>query len=124
ERVAELGAGGDAELREQAVQVRSDRAVREVQALADLAVREPLCRQLADLQLLRGQLRPRTRVAASRRLAGRAQLTERALCEAEQAKSLARLCGLEPRSARFGHSVMPPEPGAVRELGARHEVRP
>jgi hypothetical protein len=58
ERFAQLRAPGHAELREQPVQVRADRAVGEEEALADLAVRETFRRQLRDLELLRGQLRP------------------------------------------------------------------
>ena len=50
---AQLAARGDPELREDPVQVRADRAVREVQRLADVAVRQALRRQLRDLQLLR-----------------------------------------------------------------------
>src|SRR5690242_20459668 len=56
QRGAQLSPGCDPKLREHAVQVRADRAVREVKALADVAIREPLRRELRDLQLLRGQL--------------------------------------------------------------------
>ena len=63
-------------------------------------------------------------VTASRRLAGCAQLTTRTLGEPEQAEGLERLRRLAERRPRFGHAVLPPEPGAVRELGARREVRP
>src|ERR1700752_480554 len=58
ERTTQLGAGGHTELGKQSVQVRADRAVGEVQALADLAVRETLCRKLRDPQLLPRQLSP------------------------------------------------------------------
>src|SRR5439155_16195201 len=56
ERRGEIGPRGDPELRKHAVEVRADRAMREVQPLADLSVRQPLCGELRDLQLLRGQL--------------------------------------------------------------------
>src|SRR3954453_10316054 len=56
ERRVQLSARGDAELGEDAVQVGADRAVREKQALADLAVREAVRGKLGDLQLLRRQL--------------------------------------------------------------------
>src|SRR4051812_3942121 len=55
ERGAHLAARADVELREDAVQVGCDRAVREVEALADLAVGQPVSGELGDLQLLRGE---------------------------------------------------------------------
>ena len=56
EHSAQLAPGGDPELREHPVQVRADRAMREVQPLADFAVRQALRGELSDLQLLRGGL--------------------------------------------------------------------
>ena len=50
---AQLAARRDAELRKDAVEVRADRAVREIQRLADLAVRQALRGHPRDLQLLR-----------------------------------------------------------------------
>src|SRR5216683_3162955 len=88
EPVAQLCARSDVELREQPVQVRADCAVGEVEALADLAVRATLCRQLRDLELLRCQLGPRFGHASARRLAGRAQLAARTLGVAKEAKRL------------------------------------
>src|SRR5580658_9703148 len=63
----ELGAGGDIELGEDAVQVRADGAVGEVELLADLPVSQPVGGHLGDLQFLRGELitcpgHPRTAV--------------------------------------------------------------
>src|SRR5215207_6259936 len=56
QRRAQLSARGDPELREDPVQVRADRAVREKQPLANFAVRQPVRRELGYLQLLRRQL--------------------------------------------------------------------
>ncbi len=53
---AELSSEGDPELGEDAVQVRADRPVGQVQPLRDVPVREPLGGELGDLQLLGGQL--------------------------------------------------------------------
>ena len=53
---SQLPAGGDPELREHAVKVGADRAVREEELLNDLAVRQAPGRELSDLQLLGGQL--------------------------------------------------------------------
>src|SRR5438105_4256350 len=53
--VAQLCSAGDVELGEDPVQVPPDSAVREEQALSDLAVRQSLGRELSDLVLLGGQ---------------------------------------------------------------------
>src|SRR5882757_7880226 len=72
ERVAQLRARGDPELRKDPIQVRSDRAMREEQPLADLPVRQALGGQLCDLQLLCCEPVPRIRCARSDLLARRA----------------------------------------------------
>src|ERR1700737_4316562 len=71
ERRAQLSARSDAELREDPVQVGADRAMREVQALADLAVRQPVRRKLGYLQFLRRQLIASLRHAAPATFPGR-----------------------------------------------------
>src|SRR5689334_13580951 len=53
---AQLGPRGDPELWEDAVEVRAHRAMRQVEPLADLAVRQALRRKLRDLQLLSRQI--------------------------------------------------------------------
>src|SRR4051812_49866918 len=79
QRGAQLGARPDPELREHAVQVRADRAMREVEPLPDLAVGEPVGRELGDLQLLGGELVARLGHAAPAAFPGRAQLPPRVL---------------------------------------------
>src|SRR3954454_21135192 len=74
QRGAQLRAGRDPELREHAVEVRADGAVRQVQPLADLAVRQAPRRQLRDLQLLRGELVARFGNPAATALARGTQL--------------------------------------------------
>src|SRR5207244_3847840 len=76
---AQLAARRNPELREHAVQMCADRAMREVEALADLAVREALRRKLGDLQFLRGELIARVWDATSAPLARRTQLAARLL---------------------------------------------
>src|SRR6476659_3925283 len=49
ERVSQLRARRDAELREEPIQVRLDGSMREVELLADLPVRESFGRELGDL---------------------------------------------------------------------------
>src|SRR6185312_2451092 len=93
QRVAELCAGGDAELREEPVEVRLDGPVREVELLADLPVREALGCELGDLELLRRQLRPAAGKAAANGLAGGTQLPAGALGVPEQTEGVERLGG-------------------------------
>jgi len=50
ERGGQLAATGDPELGKQPIQVRADRAVREIEALADFAVGETVGRELCDLR--------------------------------------------------------------------------
>src|SRR3954447_26194921 len=85
---AQLGPRGDPQLWESAVQVRADGAMREVEPLPDLAVREALCRELGDLQLLCGQLVARLRDATPASLAGGAQLASRLLPPRHAAKGV------------------------------------
>src|SRR5690348_14927771 len=86
QRAPQLRPGGDAELREEPVEVRLHRSVREIQALADLPVREALCGELRDLKLLRRQLRPAAGSAAANGLAGGTKLTAGAFRILEQAE--------------------------------------
>src|SRR4029077_7063116 len=74
ERQGQLAAGGDPELGKDAVEMCRDRAVRGVEPLSDLAVRESVGCELCDLQLLRCEAIARLRIAASARLSRRAQL--------------------------------------------------
>ena len=65
----QLGPRRDSEFRKDTVQVRAHRSVREVEALANLAVGESFGCEARDLQLLRSQLlvrlrRPRCRVVS------------------------------------------------------------
>jgi hypothetical protein len=47
------GSRGDAEFREDAIEVESDGAVREIETFSNFAVGQPLGSQLRDLELLR-----------------------------------------------------------------------
>src|SRR3954447_9315602 len=93
QRRVQLSARSDAELGKCAVEVRADRAVREEQPLADLAVRESAGRKLGDLELLRRQLITRFRQAAPAALPRRTQLASRLLaprCAPERVEGLTR----------------------------------
>src|SRR4051812_2954196 len=110
ERVPQLGPGGDAELREEPVQVRLHRSVREIEALADLPIREALCGELGDLKLLRREPRPAAGNAAPNGLTGGTQLPAGPLGVPEQAEGVKRLGGLPERRPRLRHAPMPPQP--------------
>src|SRR5262245_19478623 len=124
ERVTDLSARRDAELREEPVQVRAHRPVGEIEPLADLAVREALGRQLRDLELLRAQLGPRLGNAAARTLAGGAQLATRALREAPEAEGVEDPRGLAERCPRIRAASLPAQPPSVRKLRAGGVERP
>src|SRR5262249_39954309 len=80
ERRAQLVPRRDAELREQAVQVRADGAVRKVEALADLAVAQPFRGQLGNLELLRRELVASLLAAPASGFAGSTDLLARPFC--------------------------------------------
>ena len=106
-----------------AVEVGADGAVREVELLADLAVGEPLGRQLGDLQLLRRELiagvGPRRRLHSPEARSSGARARPRR--EAERIERVAR--GAQ-RRARLGDPPLAAQPGAERELQARAQEGP
>src|ERR1700745_2332882 len=119
QRRRELGARRDAELREGAVQVRADRAVREEQALADLAIREPLRRELGDLQLLGGELIACLGHTAPAAFARCAQLPPGLLGPRRGPESIERLARGPQDGTGLGDMAPAPEPLAVPELDPR-----
>src|SRR5215831_1298963 len=123
-RFADLSARRYAELREQPVQVRAHRPVREIKPLADLSVREACGRQLRDLELLRAQLGPRLGNATARALAGGTHLATRALGKAPQPKGVEDAGGLAKRCTRIQGPSLPAQPPSVRELRTRCVERP
>ena len=99
QRRIQLSARSDPELREDPVQVRADRAVREEQAAGRSRGSTAPRRELGDLQLLRGQLIARLGHAAPAALAGCTQLAPRLLaprCASERIEGVAR----SPQDAR------------------------
>src|SRR5215218_11181769 len=87
ERLRQLRPGRHTELWKEAIQVGADGSVREVEALADLPIREAVRRKLRDLELLRRQLGPRFWYAAANTLARRTQLAARAAGKTHVAES-------------------------------------
>src|SRR5262245_691110 len=94
---AQLGACRNAELGEDVVEVRPDRAMGEEELLADLAVGEALGGELGDLQFLGCEPVPPVRLMLLAALPGGAQLLARAFAPRKGAK---RIAGI-PRRAQI-----------------------
>src|SRR5580765_609490 len=113
ERGVQLGAGGDAELREHPVQVRPNGPMTEVEARPDLAIGETLGREAGDLQLLRRQLVEDVDTAVASRLAGCSQLllgTVREVADTDRVEHVPGRTQLGPRLCR---AALPPQPRSV-----------
>src|SRR5258705_1500559 len=91
--VAQLHAGGDAELREYLVQVPFDRARAEEELRADLLICLRVCSEPRDLLLLRGELAARLVAPFAHFLAGGEQLAAGALPECICARTAVQLLG-------------------------------
>src|SRR5215212_6773630 len=122
--VANLAARGDAELGEDAIEVRADGAVRHVELLADLAVGEPRGGHAGDLQLLRRQLVHRAALAWAAGDTGAAQLVACPLGPGQRAQRVERVAGGAQRHARLSHPPLAAQPGTERELEPRAGKRP
>src|SRR3954451_3069481 len=112
------------ELREDAVQVRADRAMREEQLPADLAVRQALRRELCDLHLLRRQLITRVVHTVPAAFPRRAQLAPRLLPPRAAPECVERVARRPQNGPRFGDTAPAPEPLAVRQLDSCALERP
>src|SRR4051794_31580202 len=112
----QLGAPGDAELREDPVQVRADRTVRDVELLCDLAVREALGGELRDLELLCGELVAGGGIAATARLAGCAEFSPGPIAPGSAAQCVKAVAGGAQRRPRVGDPSPAAQPFPVREL--------
>src|SRR5262249_39637892 len=124
ERSTELSPRSDAELREYPVQVGADRAVREVEPLPDLAVRQALRRKLGDLQFLRRQLIARLGQASTAALPRGAHLPSRLLAPSRAPECVERVPRGPQHAPGFGDTPVPSEPLSVCELKPRPLKRP
>src|SRR4051812_50106566 len=107
--------------------MRLDRAVREVQPLRDVAVGEPLRRELGDLQLLRAELVERVRRPPAAALARGAQLAAGApgpRAPAPRGGGGARPAPPSAGLAGGGGGGAPPPPGPPRAGPGRPAGRP
>src|SRR5260370_12636179 len=77
ERVPQLGARGDLQLRKYSVEGAPDRSWGQEEAFGDLTVGQPVGRELSDLELLRGQAIAELGGAPPNLLSASAQLLSR-----------------------------------------------
>src|SRR6185437_12177857 len=119
ERLPELFARADPELREHLVQVVLDGSRADEQLRADLGVGVPVAGQARDLRLLCRELVTRLDGALAYRLAGRRQLTPGALGEPLRAHAAEHLVGGPQPLAGVRAPVLPAQPLAVQEQAAR-----
>ena len=98
--------------------------MREIQSLADFAVRQALGRKLSDLQLLCRQLIAPLGNTAAAALARGAQFASRVLAPSVASEGVERVaCGTQ-NAARLGYPALAPEPLAICELDPRALKRP
>src|SRR4029453_7911522 len=107
--------------REGPVQVRPDRAVRKEESIADLAIGQPLGRQLRDLELLRGQAIARVGRAGPDRLAGGTQLLASAVTPAGGSQRVEELACAPQRLPGVGRAAPATKPRAVAEKVPREQ---
>src|SRR5215472_14241298 len=120
----ELIPGGDTELREDPVEVKPDGAVREVELLADLPVREPLGSQLGDGEFLRREPIRRSLDAASTRLAGGPEFLAGGVRERWEGEGVEGLPRRTQGCPRFRDPPLPAQPAAVPQEHAASVARP
>src|SRR5258708_7469901 len=117
----QLGARRDPQLREQAVEMGTDCAMREIEALANLAVGEALSGQLGNLHLLGREMVARIRGPGAPRLARGAQLQPRALSPRERADRIEDFdCGAQ-RRAGVSQAPVAAQPATIPQLQPRAE---
>src|SRR6202008_4925914 len=101
-------------LREQAIQMGADGACQQIEPLTDLLVRQAVCGELRDLELLRSQLGPGARGSAPRRLTGRSQLAASLDGAAHLPQGIERLGSVTQRPPRLCGPPLPGPPGPER----------
>src|SRR4051794_40810093 len=112
QRLRELSPRDDPELREDPIQMRADRPVRQVEALSDLPIGQAVCGQLRDLELLGRELIPRVGCATAARLAGRAQFLAGSFGKSVERQGVEGVPCRTERSARLGDPALTAQPAA------------
>src|SRR5258706_6465312 len=118
QRGVQLGARGDAELREHPIQVRAHRPMTEVEARPDLAIGHAFRCEAGDLQLLRRQLVEDVDAAVASRFAACPQLLLGAVREVADADRVEHVPGGTQLGPRLRHAALPPQPRSVGQRQA------
>src|SRR5215207_624670 len=119
-----LASRTDPELGIDPVEMSTDRSRRDEQLLTDLTIREPLGRQLGDLQLLRCQLIAGFRYATPARLTRGAQLAAGLVAPRSAAERVEGVARGAQRTPRVGDSPPTPQPLTESKLSAGALERP
>src|SRR3954451_3986879 len=119
-----LAARRDAELRKDPAKVERDSPVRDVELLADLAVRQAFGREARGLELLRRELISRFGNTAAVRHAGGAKLPASTLSPGNGAERVECLARGAQRVTRLSDPATASKPGAVGKEQARSKKRP
>src|SRR5437870_5598115 len=112
----EIRSRGDPELRKDPVEVRTDRAMGQIQLLTYLTVRQPFCRHLRNLQLLRCELVARVRCASLAALASCTELLPSAVTPRQGAQCIERRACRAKQIACLDDTPAPAQPDAERKL--------
>src|SRR5512142_297403 len=96
----------------------------EVEHLPDLAIGQPLCRELDDLELLGCEFVPRFGGPAAAGLSRSSELLACPIAPGDRAECIKRLAGGAKRGAGFRDSPALAQPFAPCEEGACAEERP
>lgn len=110
--------GGDFELGKYAVEVRSDRSVRQAEALADLAVGETVCGHLSDRKFLGRQLFLGFGGALPASFPSGGQFLTSSLARIPAADGVEQVSGRSQRFAGLGNTTLTAEPTAVSQVQA------
>jgi hypothetical protein len=110
-----LTAGSYLKLREDPVEMVTNRAVRYAQVLADFTVGQPVGCQAGDLELLRGQLFPGLRPAMPARLTGGAEFVPGFLGQVRDGKRVEAITRRPQGRTRFHGSPLAAKPSSVPE---------
>src|SRR3954447_10634831 len=114
---AQRGPGRDAQLGEDPVQMGAHGAVRQVEPLADLTVRQAFGGQLGDVELMRGEPVAGVRIAVWARLAGGPELLPRPVAPRDGPERVERLASRTQVPAGLHGSAPAGAAAAEREQG-------
>src|SRR5262245_60130875 len=116
ERGVQFRTRGDPKLWEDPVEVKPNRTVSKVEALANLSIGQALGGHQRDLQFLWREAIPRARLTAMAGLPRGAQLLTRAIGPRNGAERVERITGGTQPCARLNHTPVAAQPGPIGKL--------